>query len=68
VNCVTVQNLNGSENVTVILLLLFPSPAAPDLVAPRCTEMQGETLLAGTGSHSEVDCAELKRNFNKVLW
>ena len=67
-NCVTVQNPNGSENVTVILLLLFPSPAAPDLAAPHCTEMQGETLLAGTGSHSEVDCAELKKNFNKILW
>lgn len=59
-NCVTVQNLNGSENVNEILLLLFPSPAAPDLVAPHCSEMQGETLLVGTGSHSVVDYAELK--------
>jgi hypothetical protein len=57
---VTVQNLNGSENATEILLLLFPSPAAPDLEAPHCSEMQDETLLAGTGSRSEVDYAELK--------
>jgi hypothetical protein len=44
-----------------ILLLLSPSLAAPDLGAPHCSETQGETPLADTGSHFEVDCAELKR-------
>jgi hypothetical protein len=57
---VTALNQNGSSNVNVIPLLQFLSPAAPDSVAPHCSETQAETPLADTGSHSEVDCAELK--------
>lgn len=56
----TVLNQNGSLNVTVIPLLQSLSPIAPDWVAPHCSETQGETLPADTGSRSEVDCAELK--------
>jgi hypothetical protein len=60
VNYVTTLNQNGSASATEILLLQSLSPAAPDWGAPHCSEMQGEIPPADTGSHSEVDCAELK--------
>jgi hypothetical protein len=60
VSYVTVLNQNGSWNVNVTPLLQSLSPVAPGSVAPHCSEMQGETPPADTGSHSEADCAELE--------
>lgn len=55
----TALNQNGSVSESETLLLSL-SPAEPDLEALHYSEMQGETPLADTGSHSEVDCVELK--------